>query len=96
MLLVDVYFQFQKIELEREYIVEMLSHELTNKAKNTGIKIDDVFRNTNGINMRLYELLYIDTNVEKGMKNTSKLFKNMLEMYRNCNKRFCTLLHQSI
>ena len=90
-LLVDVYFQFQKIELERKYIVEMLSHELRNKAINAGIKIDGVFRNTNGTNMRLYELLYIDTNGEKGMKNTSKLFKNMLEMYRDCDKCFCTL-----
>lgn len=90
-LLVDVYFQFQKIELERKHIVEMLSHELRNKAINAGIKIDDVFRNMNGINMRLYELLYIDTNGEKGMKNTSKLFKDMMEMYRNCNEHFCTL-----
>ena len=90
-LLVDVYFQFQKIELERKYIVEMLSHELRNKAMNAGIKIDAVFRNTNGINMRLYELLYIDTNGKKGMKNTSKLFKDMLEMYRNCAEGFGTL-----
>ncbi len=35
-LFVDAYFEFQKIELDRKYIVEILSHELRVKATNAG------------------------------------------------------------
>lgn len=87
-LLVDTYFELKKIELDRKYVVEMLSCELRDKATYAGIHIDAVFRNMNGINMRLCELMYIDTDGEKGMKNTSKLFKYMMEMYRNFPERF--------
>lgn len=87
-LLVDTYFELKRIEFDRKYVVEMLSHELRDKAIYAGIDIDAVFRNMNGINMRLYELLYIDTDGEKGMKNTSKLFKYTMELYRKCSEYF--------
>lgn len=51
-LLVDAYFMIENGTISRKLAVELISEELRKKALLSKVKIDDVFRNTNGINMR--------------------------------------------
>lgn len=73
-LLVDAYFMIENGTISRKLAVQLVSEELRKRATLLKMKIDAVFRNTNGINMRFYEIQYIASNGETGMKNTSKLF----------------------
>lgn len=73
-LLVDAYFMIENGTISRKLAVKLISDELRKRAALLKMEIDDVFRNTNGINMRFYEIQYIASNGETGMKNTSKLF----------------------
>ena len=50
-LLVDAYFMIKKRTISRKLAVQLVSEELRKKALLSKTKIDDVFRNTNGINM---------------------------------------------
>ena len=58
-LLVDAYFMIENGTISRKLAVQLISEELRKKALLSKMKIDDVFRNTNGINMRFYEIQYI-------------------------------------
>lgn len=73
-LLVDAYFVIENGTISRKLAVQLISEELRKRATLLKMEIDAVFRNTNGINMRFYEIQYIVSNGETGMKNTSKLF----------------------
>ena len=94
-LLVDAYYLVKEGCLDRKMAVCILSEELRRKALNSNLAIDDVFRNTNGINMRLYEIQYIDTGGKTGMKNTSKLFVETVEIYHNSPDEFYSLLQEA-
>ena len=50
-LLLDMYFKVASGEIKRQQAVVKLSADLRNLAINRGIVIDDIFRNTNGINL---------------------------------------------
>ena len=78
-LLVDAYFMIQNGTIGRKLAVQLISEELRKKAILSKMEIDAVFRNTNGINMRFYEIQYIASNGKTGMKNTSKL---LIETFR--------------
>ncbi|MGI6687980.1 MAG: hypothetical protein ACOX6Y_06460 [Christensenellales bacterium] len=81
-LLVDTYIQIVTGKLPRKEAVSSLSKQLRQRTLNAGILIDDVFRNENGISMRLHEIEYLMTDEESGLKNTSRLFREMVRMYR--------------
>lgn len=80
-LLVDAYFMIKNRAISRKLAVQLVSEELRKKTLLSKIKIDDVFRNTNGINMRFYEVQYIDSDNKTGIKNTSKLFIEIVKLY---------------
>lgn len=80
-LLVDAYFMIENGTISRKLAVQLISEELRKKALLSKVKIDDVFRNTNGINMRFYEIQYIVSDGKTGMKNTSKLFVETVKLY---------------
>ena len=80
-LLVDAYFMIENGTISRKLAVQLISEELRKKALLPKMKIDDVFRNTNGINMRFYEIQYIVSDGKTGMKNTSKLFVETVKLY---------------
>jgi hypothetical protein len=67
--------------ISRKLAVQLISEELRKRATLLKMEIDAVFRNTNGINMRLYEIQYIASNGKTGMKNTSKLFIETVKQY---------------
>lgn len=71
--------------MSRKDAIEAVSSELRVRAKRNGIEVDDIFRNVNGITLQMSTMEYILTNGEKGMKKSSmsKLFQNVVAMYRN-------------
>ena len=70
----------------------MVSNVLRMRAVNRGLKIDQTFRNEAGINMRFEELNYIDSNSNKGLRNTSKLFRETVKMYKKDKTSFDSIL----
>lgn len=94
-LLVEAYFWIVNEEINRRDAVLVISNELRARAVNLGKSIDAVFRNTNGINMRFYEIQYIVTDGSSGMKNTSKLFKETVDDYFNHRDQFEILLREA-
>lgn len=95
-LLVDAYFMIKKRTISRKLAVQLVSEELRKKALLSKTKIDDVFRNTNGVNMRLYEIQYIDSDNETGLKNTSNLFVETVKMYSDNAKAFQSKYNDTI
>lgn len=69
----------------RKDAIEAVSSELRTRAKKKGIEVDDIFRNVNGITLQMSTMEYILTDGEKGMKKSSmsKLFQDVVAMYRN-------------
>ena len=87
-LLVDTYEQIKKNPEKRSEFVSALSVNLRRRAKDRGMQIDDVFRNTNGINMRLLEIDKILNPSGAGLGNTSKLFREIVDLSTNHRKSF--------
>lgn len=71
--------------MSRKDAIEAVSSELRARAKRNGIEVDDIFRNVNGITLQMSTMEYILTDGEKGMKKSSmsKLFQDVVAMYRN-------------
>lgn len=71
--------------MSRKDAIEVVSSELRARAKRNGIEVDDIFRNVNGITLQMSMMEYILTDGEKGMKKSSmsKLFQDVVAMYRN-------------
>ena len=71
--------------MSRKDAIVAVSSELRSRAKRNGIKVDDIFRNVNGITLQMSTMEYILTDGEKGMKKSSmpKLFQEAVAMYRS-------------
>lgn len=74
--------------------IRSVSNHLRQMAVNNGIEIDDVFRNINGITfqMKSMESAYKDFTV---MKPASKLFSEIVRIYRNDPERYKILLKEA-
>ncbi len=95
-LLIDAYYRIENKKLDRKTAVKLISVELREKAKKENQEIDEIFRNTNGINMRFYEIQYIATGGKSGMKNTSTLFVDTVTMYAEEKKLFDEIYYQAL
>lgn len=71
--------------MSRKDAIETVSSDLRARAKRNGIEVDDIFRNVNSIVLQMSTMEYILTDGEKGMKKSSmsKLFQDVVAMYRN-------------
>ena len=78
-------------------VVKSVSQELRSRAVGRGIEIDEVFRNENGIRMRMSEMEYIYTNGEKGLKTNSpsRVFQEVVTLYRSDRYTFERLLKEA-
>ena len=82
-LLMDVYEKIHQNEHYRSLLVRALSINLRRRARDLNIEIDDTFRNLAGINFRILEVEEIIQPSEKGIKNTSNLFRSTVDLYFN-------------
>ena len=95
-LLIDAYYRIDEKKIDRRIAVELISSELRKKAENENKEIDKIFRNTNGINMRFYEIQFIATGGKAGMKNTSRLFVDTVGMYKTDKQHFGEVYSQAL
>lgn len=91
-LLIEAYWKIKNDGAHRGAVISALSSTLRNRAS---FEIDDTFRNENGINMRLGELEYLFSEGKAGLKNTSDLFREMVDMYRNDKTNFEQILSEA-
>lgn len=67
--------------LKKEAALEV-SNILRKRAEQKGILLDDTFRNVNGIVMQFGNLEYILSSGQHGLKSGSKLFKEIVNLYK--------------
>lgn len=75
--------------------VKVVSNELRTRAQKKGIKIDDIFRNENGISMQFKIINGLILEKNSGLKNASKLFADMVYLYKNDNYKFKKILKEA-
>ncbi|MEG1300782.1 MAG: hypothetical protein RSC93_08775 [Erysipelotrichaceae bacterium] len=68
---------------EREQEIEKFSNLLRNYAISNGKIINPIYRNINGIKMRLANIAFLFTNGKTGLSSFSKLDKKLYGIYKN-------------
>lgn len=91
-LLIDAYWRIENGQITKKQAVSEISSVFRQYAVNQGINIDDTYRNENGISMRFEELRYLFTGGKTGIKNTSKLFRIMINYYQHNQKKYQRIL----
>ncbi len=95
-LLVYYYCKIQDREISFEAATIELSEKLRRKAIRKGLEIDSVYRNTNGISMKLGNMQYLFTKGEKGFDSYSQMDKEIYELYKNDNEKYKQLLKKAL
>ncbi len=93
-ILIDTYVKIKRNILSRYKAIKYLSKILRDRAIKLDIEIDDTFRNENGIDMRLHEIGFLFGD-ESEIKNTSYLFRNMVDMYKNNQEKYLAVLEEA-
>lgn len=84
-LLIDTFWLMEKNpDMKKTYISD-LSEKLRRKAVISGIEIDDVYRNINGITMQLVSIGHSFFPERPGL-TTSAVFERMVHLYNNDKK----------
>lgn len=91
-LLIDAYLRVEAGRVPLKEAVSALSRQLRQRAERSGIEIDEVFRNENGIRMQLAKIQDLMTGSQSGLTNTSILYKDMLRLFQKDNKQFHEIL----
>lgn len=87
-LLVDAYIRITQNGENKKVVLQKLSEQLRNKAKNEGIAIDDTFRNLNGM---MWQIGFVECAFKKtgyGKHMPSQLFQRIVDMYQNQKDEF--------
>jgi hypothetical protein len=91
-LLIEAYQKIEEDRTKRRAIIAALSASLRERAC---FEIDDTYRNENGINMRLGELDFLFSGGSTGLKNTSDLFREMVDLYIHDRNGFEQILMEA-
>ena len=82
-LLIEAYWKIKDNKALGRTVIAGLSHMLRSRATGQGLPIDGTYRNENGIRMRLNELKHLFSGKSTGLKNTSDLFRQMVQLYKS-------------
>lgn len=91
-LLIEAYLRIDQKTESRQRVVAETSQLLRERAVYLGIDIDDIYRNENGIKMRMSTMQYLFTEGRKGIPNDSKLFAEIFNLYNNDRASFKRIL----
>lgn len=75
--------------------IKDVSQTLRRRAEESGIEIDEVFRNENGITMQFMLVNELMTQEKCGLRGASKMFINMVEMYKSDRIKFQEILTEA-
>lgn len=93
-ILLDGYLESNEKHLPKMRIVKRISDELRQMAVNSGMVIDDVFRNENGISYQIQSMDSAYTG-RKVYVPATKLFSEIVEMYHNNVKQYEMILREA-
>lgn len=82
-ILIDASIKVINKEITKQDAVKKVSLMLRTKAATSGIIIDNIFRNENGISMQMNIILALIQNKSSGLHNASKLFCEMVNIYKS-------------
>ena len=94
-LLIDAYLKVEGGEIARDLAVRQLSDLLREYGKRKDVKVDEIYRNINGISLRMSEIDCLFNSGHGGIKNTSKLFVEMVDLFKSQRERFEEILSEA-
>lgn len=94
-ILLDASLAVVNNEISREDAVLMVSRTLRERAIRSGKSIDSVYRNENGISMQMSIMMALILETSSGLHGASKLFKDIVYLYKNNYERFQKLLKEA-
>ena len=94
-LLIDACIRFENTICTRTEIIKELSKKLRELALKNDIQIDDIYRNENGISIQFQLMMGLLHNEVSGLRNSSKLFTEMKNMYYNDKTQYDKILKEA-
>ena len=94
-LIIDAYLRLKNKELSQQEAVKEVSTLLRRRAILSGMEIDDVFRNTNGITMQMKIIGGLLDNRPSGLHSATKMFNEMVRLYKSEPDVFHEILIQA-
>lgn len=94
-ILIDACIQVINNKVDRNSAIQTVSAKLRKRAVNSGIMIDNVYRNENGIKMQMTMIMSMIQGENPGLYNASKLFYEMVELYRSEYLSFSAILKEA-
>ena len=88
----DAYMRISNKQTTKADAIIEVSQKLRKIAENTGMEIDEKFRNTNGITMQLSIMEYVVTNGQRGLGHPPKVFIQAAELYNNNYQTYTSIL----
>lgn len=94
-LLIDAYLRVKNKELSQQEAVKEVSTLLRRRAILSGMEIDDVFRNTNGITMQMKIIGGLVDECPSSLHSATKMFNEMVALYKSDPVTFHEVLIQA-
>lgn len=94
-ILIDAYLRVKNKELSQLEAVKEVSFSLRRRVVHSGLEIDDVFRNINGISMQMKIIGGLIDERPSGLHSSTKIFKDMVDLYKNNPHVFNKILIQA-
>ncbi len=82
-ILLDACVQIEQGKCNRKEMIRQVSVALRNRADSTGMPIDELFRNENGITLQMSKMLFLVSSGKKGLPGAGKNFVHLSEIYKN-------------
>ncbi len=94
-ILIDAYLRVKNKELSKQEAVKEVSTLLRRRAVLSGIEIDEIFRNENGISMQMKNIDGLVDEKTSGLHSATKLFTDMVALYKTRRSVFDEILIQA-
>jgi hypothetical protein len=94
-ILISACVDYNSGKITKDEAILSVSNKLRKRAVEKGIAIDEVFRNVNGISMQFMIVNGLLTGEKCSLHNASKLFVNMVDIYKNNNTEFQKILGET-
>lgn len=94
-LLIDAYLRVKNRELSQQDAVKKVSLLLKRRAIQSGMEIDEVFRNTNGITMQMKIIGGLVDDRPSSLHSATKVFTEMVALYKSEPAAFHEILIQA-
>lgn len=94
-LLIDAYLRVKNKELSQQEAIKEVSSLLRRRAILSGIEIDDVFRNINGITMQMKIIGGLIDERPSGLHSATKMFNDMVVLYKSNQTAFYKILNRA-